>query len=146
MTEKPKMVEISEEELAALKNKVIFQFEELKKKDQEVLLAKAREKKKEKKESQTLNVKNGTGGNVSEQKAMTSDTEPSVPTHGHEEGKPHYIGAWQQYCPTCGDKNPDFKDETKCKDCGTHLGAVEIAEKLKACPNCGGHNAERIKP
>jgi predicted RNA-binding Zn-ribbon protein involved in translation (DUF1610 family) len=65
--------------------------------------------------------------------------------HGHEEGKPHYIGAWQHFCPTCGDPNPDFKDETVCTDCGTHLGAKDVAEKLKACPNCGGHSAKVIK-
>lgn len=64
--------------------------------------------------------------------------------HGHETGKPHYIGAWQRYCPTCGDENPEFKDETQCEDCGAHLGAKETAEKLKACPNCGGHRAKRL--
>jgi DNA-directed RNA polymerase subunit RPC12/RpoP len=64
--------------------------------------------------------------------------------HGHETGKPHYIGAWQRFCPTCGDENPDFKDETQCEDCGAHLGAKETAEKLKACPNCGGHRAKRL--
>ncbi len=71
-------------------------------------------------------------------------TEPKTDEHGHEEGKPHYIGAWQQFCPTCGDKNPDFKDETVCQDCGQHLGAKETVEKLKACPNCGGHRAKAI--
>lgn len=69
----------------------------------------------------------------------------SATEHGHEEGKPHYIGAWQKYCPTCGDSNPDFKDETECEDCHIHLGAKEVAEKLKACPNCGGHRAKVIK-
>ena len=64
--------------------------------------------------------------------------------HGHETGKPHYIGAWQRFCPTCGDENPEFKDETQCEDCGAYLGAKETAEKLKACPNCGGHRAKRI--
>ena len=64
--------------------------------------------------------------------------------HGHEEGKPHYIGAWQQFCPTCGDKNPNFKDETECEDCHTHLGSKEVAEKLRACPNCGGHRAKKL--
>jgi hypothetical protein len=65
--------------------------------------------------------------------------------HGHAEGQPHYIGSWQRYCPTCGDQNPDFKDETTCDGCGVHLGAKEVATKLKACPNCGGHSASMIK-
>lgn len=75
----------------------------------------------------------------------TESPPPSTPKlDGHEEGKPHFVGSWQKFCPTCGIPNPDFKDETKCKDCGTHLGAFETANKLKACPNCGGHRAERI--
>jgi len=80
--------------------------------------------------------------------ASKTSTPPAPPDpeadHGHETGKPHYIGAWQRFCPTCGDENPDFKDETQCEDCGAHLGAKETAEKLKACPNCGGHKAKRI--
>jgi hypothetical protein len=75
---------------------------------------------------------------------LTSNPAPT-PEHGHTEGQPHYIGSWQRYCPTCGDQNPDFKDETTCDDCGVHLGAKEIAAKLKACPNCGGHSASVIK-
>jgi hypothetical protein len=81
---------------------------------------------------------------ASTQEKQTSNPQP-VDEHGHTEGTPHYIGSWQQYCPTCGDRNPDFKDETKCDGCGVHLGAREVAEKLKACPNCGGHSASVIK-
>lgn len=84
-----------------------------------------------------------------EKETESKEPEPSKPsveeTRAHKEGIPHFIGAWQQYCPTCGDKNPDFKDETTCDSCGVHLGAKEVAEKLKACPNCGGHNASMIK-
>lgn len=66
--------------------------------------------------------------------------------HNHtEEGKPHYVGPWQAYCPTCGDKNPDFKDEIVCDTCGQHLGAEKTAITLKACPNCGGKKASRKK-
>lgn len=78
---------------------------------------------------------------------QSPNSEPSPPNHdhSHSEGQPHYIGAWQQYCPTCGDKNPEFKDEVECADCHTHLGAKELAVKLKACPNCGGTHAREIK-
>jgi Zn finger protein HypA/HybF involved in hydrogenase expression len=72
--------------------------------------------------------------------------EPKVPNpHSHHDNEPHYIGKWQQYCPTCGDKNPDFKDEVECRTCKTHLGAKDVAEKLVACPNCGGKHADVIK-
>ena len=72
-----------------------------------------------------------------------------LPTPTSEEEKsPHFVGTWQQYCPTCGDKNPDFKDETICDPktggCGMHLGAVAQVEKLKACPNCGKTHARRL--
>jgi hypothetical protein len=70
---------------------------------------------------------------------------PAPNPHSHHADEPHYIGSWQQYCPTCGDRNPDFKDEVVCKDCGTHLGARATAEKLKACPNCGGQEAKAVK-
>jgi len=122
---RPEKVEISEEELTSLKAEL-----ENSKKTIETL--KKEENKKPTKKSAP----------------EPKEPEPSKPsveeTHGHEEGKPHYIGAWQQYCPTCGDKNPDFKDETQCEDCGAHLGAKETAEKLKACPNCGGHSAKKL--
>jgi hypothetical protein len=71
-------------------------------------------------------------------------TEPKTDEHGHTEGMPHYVGSWQRYCPTCGDQNPEFKDETVCEDCGQHLGAKDLVQKLKACPNCGGHKAKAI--
>jgi hypothetical protein len=81
---------------------------------------------------------------TSTQEKETSNP-PPTDEHGHAEGQPHYIGSWQRYCPTCGDQNPEFKDETTCDGCGVHLGAKEVAEKLKACPNCGGHSASVIK-
>lgn len=70
---------------------------------------------------------------------------PNLHTHEHETpGQPHIIGAWQRYCPTCGEANPDFKDEVICDTCGTHLGAKAVVEKLKACPNCGGKKSHQI--
>lgn len=86
------------------------------------------------------------GKEAKKQAAVKPPATPHDPEadHGHEQGKPHYIGAWQRFCPTCGDENPDFKDETQCEDCGAHLGAKETAEKLKACPNCGGHRAKKL--
>ena len=66
-------------------------------------------------------------------------------SHSVSKEQPHFIGTWQHYCPTCGDANPDFKDETECSTCHTHLGAAATAEKLKACPNCGGKQAKRLK-
>jgi hypothetical protein len=71
-----------------------------------------------------------------------NEIETTTPTPGP--GKPHYVGTWQQYCPDCGDKNPEFKDETECPDCHMHLGAKDQVEKLKACPNCGGHKAVEL--
>jgi len=60
---------------------------------------------------------------------------------------PHWTGSFQKYCPTCGDANPIFKDETVCSTpgCGQHLGAEEGLKTLKACPNCGGHGYDKIK-
>ena len=76
--------------------------------------------------------------------AVAPEIAPTRAPASHEEGKRHYIGAWQKFCPTCGDPNPDFKDETVCDGCGMRLGAKEVAEKLKACPNCGGKSAKKI--
>jgi hypothetical protein len=42
-------------------------------------------------------------------------------------------------------EKPDLKDEAACDDCGLHLGSREFAEKLEACPRCGGHKAHLIK-
>lgn len=56
----------------------------------------------------------------------------------------HIFGVRQHFCPAGNEKNPDFKDETVCDDCGLHLGAREVAEKLSACPNCGNHKAHLI--
>lgn len=57
--------------------------------------------------------------------------EPKKPAH-EETLKP-----WQYSCPTCGEKNPDYKPETKCANCSGPLGSVEVAKKLDFCPHCG---------
>jgi hypothetical protein len=107
----------------------------------ELFAAKGRAAKAEKAASKTSKTEN------TNPKPAEPIRDEAVPqdSHSHEEGKPHFIGSWQRYCPTCGDQNPEFKDETVCEDCGTHLGAKQIVEKLKACPNCGGTRAKAIK-
>jgi hypothetical protein len=64
-----------------------------------------------------------------------------------EEPTPHLVKSWfPRFCPDCGTLNPGFKDETKCKTCGIHLGAEEnVKANLKACPNCGSGQYERIR-
>jgi predicted RNA-binding Zn-ribbon protein involved in translation (DUF1610 family) len=73
----------------------------------------------------------------------------SNPPEKKEEAKPHLVKAWfPRFCPDkdCElskqrgtHENPSFKDETKCTDCGLHLGAEEnVKQNLAACPNCGG--------
>ena len=141
VTETPtKKVEISEQELATLKtdrDKALNAAEDSKK----ALEALRRKREQPKKPTQDEHPSASTEG-----KQTSSPPAPPDPHagHGHEDGKPHYIGAWQQFCPTCGDKNPNFKDETECEDCHAHLGSKEVAEKLKACPNCGGHRAKKL--
>lgn len=49
----------------------------------------------------------------------------------------HAMSITDAYCPTCGDPNPDFKDEIECKDCGHALGAEATLDKVKNCPGCG---------
>jgi hypothetical protein len=99
----------------------------------EVQLAKMREKK--------VSLK---GGKQLAEQFEKKEEPPKPEEHTLDEKKPHYVGPWQRFCPTCGEQNPDFKDETECKDCHMHLGPVAYVEKLKACPNCGGHNAKKL--
>jgi hypothetical protein len=51
--------------------------------------------------------------------------------------KEHTWKPWQAVCVECGEKNPEFKPETKCANCGTMTGAVEVAKKMDYCPECG---------
>lgn len=81
----------------------------------------------------------------------TPTTEPQT-KHEHEQEPAQHYNAWQKFCPTCGDQNPAFKDETQCTRCGMHLGAKEnlsTAENpnapIKVCPNCGaGKDGETV--
>lgn len=98
------------------------------------------EAKMETKSAQTANVQSPIPAKAPLEPSPNQETEH---THEHNENNPHFIGTWQQYCPTCGDKNPEFKDEVECGTCHTNLGAEETATKLKACPNCGGKKAIR---
>lgn len=43
---------------------------------------------------------------------------------------------WQAGCTTCGEKNPEYRAETKCVACNGTTGAVEVAKKLDFCPHC----------
>ena len=52
----------------------------------------------------------------------------------------HLVKSWSpRFCPDCGTKNPDFKDEVQCHNCKVGLGAKEkvTSSEFKVCPNCG---------
>jgi predicted RNA-binding Zn-ribbon protein involved in translation (DUF1610 family) len=49
----------------------------------------------------------------------------------------HAMSITDQFCPTCGELNAEWKDETKCADCGHDLGAIATLSKVKKCPGCG---------
>jgi DNA repair exonuclease SbcCD ATPase subunit len=58
------------------------------------------------------------------------------------------------FCPDCGIRNPNFKEEARCATCGMHLGpksqlkitskepdgSIKVLQEgpIAACPNCGG--------
>ena len=63
--------------------------------------------------------------------------EPKAPPEPEPKGVEHARSITDQFCPECGDANPEFKDETECKDCGRSLGAVETLSRVKQCPSCG---------
>ena len=62
---------------------------------------------------------------------------PHVPPEPEAKGVEHARSITDQFCPECGDANPEFKDETECKECGRSLGAVETLSRVKQCPSCG---------
>ena len=99
-----------------------------------------------------LTAQNGKEPNV--QSPPTTSTEPSAPTHDHKhEDCPtckksvgeHFVRQTEPYCPTCNEKNPNFKSLAVCTDCGLGLGTVEQAKTLTGCPNCGGTKAKEFK-
>ena len=52
----------------------------------------------------------------------------------------HATHVYDKFCPSCGDKNPDFDpDVAFCSDCGEAVGSVKQvnAGEIKACPGCG---------
>lgn len=49
----------------------------------------------------------------------------------------HAMSITDAFCPGCGTKNEEFKDETECKNCGHGLGAIATISQVKACPGCG---------
>jgi archaellum component FlaD/FlaE len=121
---KPK-IEVDADEYARL-------LEEIKKRDKQIAAYKMREK----------------NPKITQQPLTTEKKPSETQEHKHEEHKeeetskpPHFVGSWERFCPECGLENPEFKDETKCKDCSMHLGSAASVEKLKACPNCGGKHA-----
>lgn len=64
--------------------------------------------------------------------AATPAPAPAVP-----QAPTHSMSITDAYCPTCGETNPQFKDETECKECGHALGAIETLAQVKNCPGCG---------
>jgi predicted RNA-binding Zn-ribbon protein involved in translation (DUF1610 family) len=113
-----KVEKLSElEELRAKRDKIKIEYENAKK-------AVKRVKSKEVEATQTI-----------PKPSETSSETAKAETGTHE--SPTHFSAWQQFCPECGDKNPNFKDEVHCTNCGMHLGSVENVAKLKVCPSCG---------
>lgn len=66
-----------------------------------------------------------------------AQSQPQVSQITPESTKQHSFKAWQAACTNCGEKNPDFKPETKCVNCNTITGAIEVAKKMDFCPGCG---------
>lgn len=80
--------------------------------------------------------------NISTPEPVTVSTpEPEVKSTPESPTK-HFLKPYDKVCSDCGEPNKDFKDETMCDPskggCGKHLGALEFAQKLVACPECGG--------
>ena len=67
---------------------------------------------------------------------IEATNQPIVSEKPAESTKGHTWKAWQAACTDCGEKNPDYKPETKCDNCGGTLGTVEVAKKLDFCPHC----------
>ena len=87
---------------------------------------------------------------------VSAKSEPQAPNPPHDhkhEACPtcnksvgeHFVRQTEPYCPTCGDKNPNFKSLAVCSDCGLSLGTKEHAATLAGCPNCGGKKAKEFK-
>jgi hypothetical protein len=68
--------------------------------------------------------------------ATTKAGEPPAPVPKIDEPK-HAMSITDDFCPTCGEANQEWKDETECADCKHPLGAVATLGKVKNCPGCG---------
>ena len=92
------------------------------------------------------------------------------PPHTHTENEPlhkepgpddvvpeHLVPDWSMLCPECGKPNPNFKDETECRNCHAHTGSIETVKKLaldaekrgdptKVCPYCGTDKFKDLRP
>jgi membrane protease subunit (stomatin/prohibitin family) len=61
-----------------------------------------------------------------------------------EEKHNHATHSSEAFCPECGDKNPDFKDnQLVCKNCKNPVGTKEeiTSGKVKFCRHCGHNEA-----
>ena len=67
----------------------------------------------------------------------------------HEEEKHnHATHSSEAFCPGCGDKNPDFKDnQLVCENCNNPVGTKEeiTSGKVKLCRHCGHDKAKEKK-
>ena len=67
----------------------------------------------------------------------------------HEEEKHnHATHSSEAFCPECGDKNPEFKDnQLVCKNCKNPVGTEEeiTSGKVKFCRHCGHNEAVEKK-
>ena len=85
-----------------------------------------------------LRKKEGVESMAAEHPAAAPEAEkPEKPSEPEKKGVDHARSITDQFCPECGDPNPEFKDETECKECGRSLGAVETLSRVKQCPGCG---------
>lgn len=67
------------------------------------------------------------------QNAQSAGIAPEV-KKSHED---HSLKIHQAACTTCGQKNPKFKPEMKCKNCRSTVGSFEAVKEMEYCPHCG---------
>lgn len=77
------------------------------------------------------------GGIESEIKAPEEEKAPKEPV---KKEQTHVWDPTIAHCTDCGEKNPDFKDETECSNCKHQLGAIATIKQVKHCPGCGKTN------
>ena len=60
----------------------------------------------------------------------------------------HATHSSEAFCPECGDRNPDFKDnQLVCENCSNPVGTKEeiTSGKVKFCRHCGHNKAKEKK-